>query len=239
MNKDNTQLLEQAEKYVDKNIKAPLKGFYHNNTSANIDAIINFSKKAFIEGANWYSQLPQQKQLDEILKIVDEFLLSKAKELDLYVDFSDEEYDGDKDAPMDRIGLLDYLLNKHEQPTQQPTITDEALSNFVNSFTPDFDDESGSYYRGDSVFNITKAALSLNTNAREDAWISVEDRLPDYDVNVLWIDEHGFCFVSEIDHDNDWQNFQSWHKDYDGKEIKIIAWQPLPKSPQSNTSEEK
>lgn len=62
-------------------------------------------------------------------------------------------------------------------------------------------------------------------------WISVKEKLPDYDVDVLWIDESGHQFIGEIDHDNDWQNFQSWNRDFDNNVIPITHWMPLPKAP--------
>lgn len=48
-----------------------------------------------------------------VIKMIDEVLLNKAKELNLYVDFSDKEYDGDKEAPMDRIVFMEYILKQY------------------------------------------------------------------------------------------------------------------------------
>lgn len=62
-------------------------------------------------------------------------------------------------------------------------------------------------------------------------WIKVENELPDYDTQVLWYDEMGHYFIDEIDHDNDWYNFQECHIDFNGDKIKILYWMPLPEAP--------
>lgn len=85
--------------------------------------------------------------------------------------------------------------------------------------------------RGWWSFGWGKVNDDLEWLDETDGWIKVETDLPDYDVDVLWVDEHGYRFCGEIDHDNDFPNFQSWHKDFNGNEVKIIAWMPLPEPP--------
>lgn len=46
----------------------------------------------------------------KIVEQVDMKLLLIAKGLGLYVDLTDKKYEGDKEPPMDRIGLLDHLI---------------------------------------------------------------------------------------------------------------------------------
>jgi len=78
-----------------------------------------------VELTAYYSQLEAKE-----LQIVDVILLAKAKSLDLSVDFSDKWYDGDKECPMDRIGLLDYLLNEKEVPVSEDPATPESTANW-------------------------------------------------------------------------------------------------------------
>src|SRR5688572_20425673 len=65
------------------------------------------------EYANNLSPLLEEKdkRIKELI-VVDEILLKAAKENNLYVDFSEISYDGEKEAPMDRIGLIDYFLKR-------------------------------------------------------------------------------------------------------------------------------
>lgn len=58
-------------------------------------------------------------------------------------------------------------------------------------------------------------------------WISVKDRLPDFDDPVLWLDEACNIFVSELDKDGN-----AW---LDGEDLiegtKVTHWRPLPAPP--------
>ena len=75
------------------------------------------------------------------------------------------------------------------------------------------------------------------THAME--WIKVEDRLPYYDISVLWHLESGYIFIDDIDHDSDWETFKVIHKEiYFGESPgekdsvdKITHWMPLPEPP--------
>ena len=75
-------------------------------------------------------------------------------------------------------------------------------------------------------------------------WISVNDKLPEYDIMVLWIREDGLIFIADIDHDNDWYHFQEIYGNdclgfdsskmmEDTIEVKITHWMPLPKPPKT------
>ena len=55
-------------------------------------------------------------------------------------------------------------------------------------------------------------------------WISVEDRLPDVDREVL-INSHGFCYVT-------YHCGEYWEtEDLECSEDSITHWQPLPEPP--------
>jgi len=55
---------------------------------------------------------------------IEEILLAKAKELSIYVDFSDKSYDGDKEAPMDLIGFLVYLTDNFQPIVKEVEVTE-------------------------------------------------------------------------------------------------------------------
>lgn len=61
--------------------------------------------------------LYQDLRLKDILPPLDAHLSLIAKKHNLYVDFSNKGYSGDKEAPMDRIGLLDYILQNFATET--------------------------------------------------------------------------------------------------------------------------
>ena len=58
-------------------------------------------------------------------------------------------------------------------------------------------------------------------------WISVEDRLPDFDEYVLWHCPSGIMQVWEIDKDMDWQ----WVEERWGEDTPT-HWMPLPEGPE-------
>lgn len=62
-------------------------------------------------------------------------------------------------------------------------------------------------------------------------WISVEDELPDFDIDVIWKMDSGHYFVSDIDHDCD---FDTLKKIYESPLLdkfecqdKITHWRPV------------
>ena len=71
----------------------------------------------------------------------------------------------------------------------------------------------------------------------KEQWISVKDRLPDYDTYTLWCREDGFMFIAEIDHDCTWSIFKDIYERpapfLDEHEVvaKITHWMPLPEPP--------
>ena len=65
-------------------------------------------------------------------------------------------------------------------------------------------------------------------------WISVKDRLPDWDVYTLWVLKSGIMFIDDIDHDNSWKNFKLQHEYNDfamNHTDEITHWMPLPEPP--------
>lgn len=63
-------------------------------------------------------------------------------------------------------------------------------------------------------------------------WISVDDRLPDYDEYVLWYRSDGYVFVEGLDKDEDWDTFNDFSGlSWLGDNIEITHWQPLPEPP--------
>ena len=73
----------------------------------------------------------------------------------------------------------------------------------------------------------------LMEKSMDGGWISVEDRLPDHDVYVLWLKESGIVYVADIGHDDDWPNFKETHErplslagetEFDP----LVAWMPIP-----------
>lgn len=67
-------------------------------------------------------------------------------------------------------------------------------------------------------------------------WISVSERLPDFDENVLWCDASGYMWTEDIGHDDTWENFQAVRaRDVfggpDDMSNPITHWMPLPDSP--------
>jgi hypothetical protein len=75
----------------------------------------NQIKLAFGNDELFPKPIPSQQSGMNPLIEIDKILLKKADDLGIYVDFSDKEYSGDKEPPMDRIGFLIYVISKSEQ----------------------------------------------------------------------------------------------------------------------------
>jgi Protein of unknown function (DUF551) len=106
----------------------------------------------------------------------------------------------------------------------------EHGSHSIDSLSVSGEDDEYILIKGVRTFLKTNVEW-LDESASE--WISVEDDLPDFDTPVLWVTESGNQFVEEIDHDNDWENFQGTYRDINGEIIKITHWRSLPENPQS------
>lgn len=79
----------------------------------------------------WLKPIQSSLKEEVLLKDSDEFLIKIAGKMGLYVDFSDKGYDGDKEAPMDRFGFLDYLLT-HAASLTPKSIRDSDAVEFLN-----------------------------------------------------------------------------------------------------------
>ena len=62
-------------------------------------------------------------------------------------------------------------------------------------------------------------------------WIDVNDRLPDYDIQVLWVRESGFMFCAELDHDMDRMAIDKFLLTCSDISGKTTHWMPLPEAP--------
>ena len=90
-----------------------------------------------------------------------------------------------------------------------------------------------------TVEEATRAIYDATNNMR---WTSVKDKLPDYDVPVLWCLESGVMFIEDIGHDDDWENFSNTRTrcpfDPDGVyRDPITHWMPLPPAPTSDPNQ--
>lgn len=69
-------------------------------------------------------------------------------------------------------------------------------------------------YTGDEARFLIRSLSTAHPGMKLDGWISVKDRLPDFDQYVLWCVKEGNCFVEALDKDGDfaleYQNVTHW-----------------------------
>lgn len=91
--------------------KAGKKVVYHECTEMQFR---EYAKMKAYSSFQWLDETPCTEQVRELLewkKTVTEYLQNIADKNDISVDFSDSQYNGDLDVPMDIIGFIDHLGN--------------------------------------------------------------------------------------------------------------------------------
>jgi hypothetical protein len=101
----------------------------------------------------------------------DKYLEKLARKMGIYIDFSDKQYDGDKEAPMDRFTFIQYLSDNYKKPQQEvstpeleaqpsPTVQEpsteqaDSRNQWVKHFNPPFKHAEDSTFILDSHGNI-------------------------------------------------------------------------------------
>lgn len=84
--------------------------------------------------AGYAASHQSSKELSELKS----FLSEKAIELNIYVDFSDKSYDGDKAAPMDLFGFVEYLCKQSSTSEEEKDLTPKKFLETFEDF--DFDE---------------------------------------------------------------------------------------------------
>ncbi len=105
--------------------------------------------------------------------------------------------------------------------------------NVLEKILEEIEKEQNSY-EADHAWNYSKGLeyakeiiRSHMDEAKNDDWISVDERLPEEDIYVM-------CCFDDGEVDVLWQNWQEskfllFYSDIEGKVRKVVAWQPLPK----------
>ena len=104
--------------------------------------------------------------------------------------------------------------------------------NVLEKILEEIEKEQNSY-EADHAWNYSKGMeyakeiiRSHMDEAKNDDWISVDERLPEEDIYVM-------CCFDDGEVDVLWQNWQEskfllFYSDIEGKVRKVVAWQPLP-----------
>lgn len=104
--------------------------------------------------------------------------------------------------------------------------------NVLEKILEEIEKEQNSY-EADHAWNYSKGMeyakeiiRSHMDEAKNDGWISVDERLPEEDIYVM-------CCFDDGEVDVLWQNWQEskfllFYSDIEGKVRKVVAWQPLP-----------
>ena len=90
--------------------------------------------------------------------------------------------------------------------------------------------------------NMLRAVIyELETMPGTSAWVSVKDRLPENDEEVLvWYEYFRYgeynCLYQTWGIGEYFKNYNSWMIDHStaGHKLRVIAWMPLPKPPKEN-----
>jgi hypothetical protein len=79
-------------------------------------------------------------------------------------------------------------------------------------------------------------AISALEKQEQDRWISVKDRLPEYEKEVLTCNDNGDMSVGYL-YSPGFGHADRWHVDFTSSPVyHIVAWRPLPKAYQEDTN---
>ena len=79
-------------------------------------------------------------------------------------------------------------------------------------------------------------AISALEKQEQDRWISVKDRLPEYEKEVLTCNDNGDMSVGYL-YSPGFGHADRWHVDFTSSPVyHIVAWRPLPKAYQEDIS---
>ncbi len=90
-------------------------------------------------------------------------------------------------------------------------------------------------YTGEEAFmdalDVTKNYFRTATqlSSQQMRWVKASERLPDYDIPVLWLKEDGSQFIEMLDKDGN-----DWLYEMELSPSKVTHWMPLPAEPTHN-----
>jgi hypothetical protein len=114
------------------------------------------------------------------------------------------------------------------QSEEKPVLIGRIVDDFENkkeTFIPASKEKDLASVPNDSSPVATLRSTKGNS---DEQWISVKDKLPDYDHLAIWLMEDGTAFVEMLDKDGN-----PWLYGRNASGAKVSHWMPLPKMPNS------